>query len=239
MLISFALPIVLVLGSATPAADAPNSTRKADQAALADFAGLVGDWKGTGQPQRSSAKGSWRESGAWSWKLTAKSAALTLQIDKGKYLQSAALRPGIEPGEFVLEARLADGGTRRFSGRRNASRPGLVLTADTPGAEGPRRITLTKLHDSRFLMLLEAEQDGNASAFARLAEVGYTRQGVVFAVGDSYPACIVTGGRGTIKVSYRGREYSVCCSGCKDLFEADPDAVIAEAKAKTKPDPKP
>lgn len=239
MLISVALPIVLVLGSATPTADAPNSTRNADQAALADFAGLVGDWKGTGQPQRSSAKGSWRESGAWSWKLTPKSAALALQIDKGKYLQSAVLRPGTGPGQFVLDANLAGGGKRSYSGQRKASRPGLVLTAVTSGAEGPQRITLTKLHDSRFLMLLEAEQDGNASAFARLAEVGYTRQGISFAVGDSYPACIVTGGRGTIKVSYQGREYSVCCSGCKDLFEADPEAVIAEAKAKVKPASKP
>ena len=42
---------------------------------------------------------------------------------------------------------------------------------------------------------------------------------MAFAVGDSYPACLVTGGRGTIEVKHEGKSYWVCCSGCKELFE--------------------
>ncbi len=48
-------------------------------------------------------------------------------------------------------------------------------------------------------------------------------------MGDSYPVCIVTEGRGTIPVTYGGKTYYVCCSGCKDLFEEEPEAILAEA----------
>ncbi len=63
---------------------------------------------------------------------------------------------------------------------------------------------------------------------------GYTREGVAFAAGESYPLCVVTEGRGTIQVSYRGKAYWVCCSGCRDLFNDDPESVLAEAAAREK-----
>ena len=51
---------------------------------------------------------------------------------------------------------------------------------------------------------------------------------IQFAAGESYPPCIVTEGRGTIQVSYKGKSYWVCCSGCKDLFNDNPEAILAE-----------
>jgi YHS domain-containing protein len=206
-------------------------SRREDQEALKSYGGLVGQWKGTGQVQRGSGKGAWRESAAWAWKLSKDSAVLEVKLDDGKFLKSAVLRPGAAPRTFVLEASLADGQTRKFAGS-SAARDVLVLMAQGD-AEGLRRITLTPLHDTRFLMLLEAGGH-DRSAFQRLGEVGYTRQGVAFAAGESYPLCIVTEGRGTIKVQYKGKEYWVCCSGCKELFDEDPAGVIAEAEQKKK-----
>ncbi len=81
-------------------------------------------------------------------------------------------------------------------------------------------------------MLLEGQSHGGA--YDRLADVGYTRQGVAFAAGVSGPICIVTGGRGTTQVSYQGKTYYVCCSGCKDLFNEDPKGGLADHKAKEK-----
>src|SRR5262249_56517502 len=85
----------------------------------------------------------------------------------------------------------------------------------------------------RLLVLLESE-DPESHTFHRLGEVGYTREGVAFAAGESYPLCIVTEGRGTIQVSYKGKTYYVCCSGCRDLFNDDPESVLAEAAAREK-----
>ena len=181
-------------------------------------------------------RGAWTESAAWAWKLSQDSAALEVKVTKGKYLKSGLLRPGKAPGTFDFEATLADGSTRTFTGKPagpGAVKP-LVLTADAKApAEGLRRITITPLHDTRLLVLLEA-QDPDRHAFYRLGEVGYTREGVAFAAGESYPLCVVTEGRGTTQVNYKGKTYWVCCSGCRDLFNDNPEAVLAEAAARDK-----
>jgi YHS domain-containing protein len=204
--------------------------RRTDQDALKSYGPLVGEWRGVGQPQRGSNKGAWTESGDWKWTLTKDSAALELTVTRGKLLRSAVLKPDKEPGRFVLEARLADGSKRNFRGKVG-ERNVLTLTAEKDNDDGPARITLTPLHETRFLLLLEGR---SGDGFRRLAEVGYTRKGVAFAAGDSAPPCIVTDGKGTIPVKHKGTTYYVCCSGCKDLFEADPDAVIAEAESRRK-----
>jgi YHS domain-containing protein len=46
--------------------------------------------------------------------------------------------------------------------------------------------------------------------------------------------CIVTEGRGTIAVSNKGKTYHVCCSGCRDLFNESPEAILAEAAERQK-----
>ncbi len=217
-------PILLLI----PVAGDPPS-RAADQAALRPFANLVGEWRGTGLKQRGSAKGAWTENASWAWNLTKDSASLRLVNTRGKHLESAILRPGAQPDTFVMEAVLAGGKTRKFAGTMSPKKS-LVLLAQDVTEEGPTRITITPLHETRLLMLLES--DNGKGAAERLGEVGYTRSGVVFASGDSSPVCIVTGGRGTIPVTFQGTTYHVCCSGCKDLFDEDPASVIAESKRK-------
>jgi YHS domain-containing protein len=210
--------------------------RHGDQEALKAYAPLVGSWRGTGQVERGRARGAWTESAIWSWKLSASSAALELTVTKGKHLKSGLLRPGREPGTFVFEVTLADDSKRTFTGKPKGSgesKP-LVLSADAKApAEGLRRVTLTPLHDTRLLVLLETE-DPERHTFNRLGEVGYTREGIAFAAGESYPLCIVTEGRGTTPVTYKGKTYWVCCSGCRDLFNDDPEGVLSEAAAREK-----
>ena len=109
----------------------------------------------------------------------------------------------------------------------------LILTASPPSGPGVERITISVLHDTRLVVLLEA-QEPDSKRYYRLGEVGYTREGVSFAVGESGPVCIVTEGRGTMQVSYKGKTYHVCCSGCKDLFNENPEAILAEAAERQK-----
>ncbi len=218
---------LLVVGDAAPGG------RSADQERLKPWGGLVGDWRGAGQPQRGSNRGAWAETGKWAWKLTSDSAALELQVQRGKLLKSATLRPGTPPDTFRMTAVLADGSSREFSGRATPSKP-VVLVATEPKGDGPSRVTLTIPNEARSLLLFEAK-NADSGQFYRLAEVGYTKQGVAFAAsGESGPICIVTEGKGTIPVSYQGKTYYVCCSGCKDLFNENPAAVLAEYEAKQK-----
>jgi YHS domain-containing protein len=223
--------LLALFGGPVSGADESSSRRREDQAALKTYAGLVGSWRGTGQPERGRTRGAWLESASWAWKLSKESAGLEMTIKKGKYLQSAVLRPGPEPKSFILDATLADGSKRGFTGR-DSGKKSLALSAEGKGA-GVRRITLTPLHDTRLLMKLEA-QDPDTNAFHQLGEVGYTREGVAFAAGESGPLCIVTEGRGTIPVSYKGKTYYVCCTGCRDLFQENPESVLAEAAERDK-----
>ncbi|MCP4510175.1 MAG: YHS domain-containing protein, partial [Fuerstiella sp.] len=47
---------------------------------------------------------------------------------------------------------------------------------------------------------------------------------------------VVTGGLGTIAVSYKGKKYYVCCQGCVQAFNDDPETIIAEYNASLKKD---
>ena len=217
--------VLATLGLLAIAADDGASARRADQEALKVHGDLVGSWRGTGQPKRGQSTGAWKENASWAWKLSGDSAALQIEVESGKYLKSALLRPGKGEGEYTLEATLADGSKRTFAGKIADDRP-LVLTATGKG-DGLRRVSLSIPNENRFLLLLESEPA--ARTFVRLGEVGFTRNGVAFAAGESGPVCIVTEGRGTTQVSYKGKSYYVCCSGCKEIFNQDPETILAEA----------
>ena len=232
-----ALGVVAAAAVAVRAADDKDKVapgRRADQEALKAYAPLVGSWRGVGQVERGRVRGAWTESAEWAWKLTSDSAGLEMTVKKGKYLKAGVLRPGKAPGTFVFEATLSDGTSRTFAGAAAGDTKPLVLTADAkaPGG-GVRRVSIRPLHENRLLVLLEAEDPGRQS-FSRLGEVGYSREGVAIAAVESYPLCIVTEGRGTTQVRYKGKTYWVCCSGCRDLFRDDPESVLAEAAAREK-----
>jgi YHS domain-containing protein len=46
--------------------------------------------------------------------------------------------------------------------------------------------------------------------------------------------CIVTGGTGTIAVTFMGETFYVCCSGCRDAFNEEPAKYVAAFKEKKK-----
>ena len=81
-----------------------------------------------------------------------------------------------------------------------------------------------------------------AKQFGPLDSVRQQRVGTSFAVADSDnpgPKCIISGGLGSMNVTYKGKSYPVCCSGCAAAFNDDPErwlAKLAENEAKKKKD---
>jgi hypothetical protein len=65
-------------------------------------------------------------------------------------------------------------------------------------------------------------------------QVSYTRKGEDFGIKEKKQECVVTGGLGTIAVMYKGVTYYVCCSGCRDVFNENPEKIIAEYQKKKK-----
>jgi hypothetical protein len=222
------LVIALVL-AASVAGDAP--TREQEQ--LSKLQPLVGQWRGVGQPLRGSTKGSWTESADWAWKFGDSGPLLVGKLSDGRYFREVRLAAGPNEGEYSLVATAAAGGDElRYAGRRDAQGQ-LVLVAGTPHEDLPQRVSLRFVAGGdRLLVLLEkAAAGGN---FTRLAEVGYTRQGSGFGKVAAGRECIVTGGLGTIDVSHAGKTYHVCCTGCRDYFNENPEKVLAESAARKK-----
>jgi YHS domain-containing protein len=108
----------------------------------------------------------------------------------------------------------------------------LTLVSEPDVDEMISRITLRQLNDKRMLVLYEKRR-ADQSFYARVGEVGYTREGTRLASSDSSgPECVVTGGEGTIKVMHEGKTYYVCCTGCRDAFNDDPVGILADYRAK-------
>lgn len=230
------LTVIAFVGADEPAGSdvekADSKQLAADKTALSKLQTYVGEWKGVGQLRRGSNQAAWTETAEWRWDFAESRASLFFSSPQGKYYTDARLRPGDKAGSFELIATRPNGKTRdRFTGRVVSDQ--LVLTAaedDPPrGDDFPARITIRLVADGDRLITLFERRSAGSQRYTRLAEVGATRQGSSFGQGGTgQPECVVTGGLGTIKVEHEGQTYYVCCTGCRDLFNDDPEGVLAE-----------
>lgn len=225
---------------ARPSTPGTAASKQSQIDALQPVAGLVGQWRGVGQPVRGSNKGAWSETARWQWDLAEDEASLTLVIAEGRQLTSGRLRWLAAEKLFEFVAELPEGSQQTFRGTRVDNK--LTLDALPQHADAPvQRVVVTQLNENRSLLLFQSKGP-RQTTHQRIAEVGYTRAGTKLArEGADHPVCVVTGGKGTIEVQFEGRTYWVCCSGCEDAFQDDPKGILAAFEARLKKDtpPKP
>jgi hypothetical protein len=216
-----------------PAADAP--APKSAKEALQPFNVLIGSWKGTGMPEGTREErqnGLWIETLRWSWTFKGDDAWLVVTIDKGKYFTDGELRYNAGKGNYQLTLTAHDKSTATFAGTLKDK----ILTLDRTdgGGSEDQRLVFSLLHFNRYLYRMDVKPKGAELGYVKKWQVGATKEGVPFADVPKGPECIVSGGLGTMKVLYQGKEYYVCCSGCRDAFKDDPEKYIKEAAAKAK-----
>jgi hypothetical protein len=227
---SRALGIVLLVGIASAAAlSAGSPAQRSPREALQAFGDLIGSWRGTGTP--SSPTGTkadfWTETIAWEWQFKGNDAWMKVTFEKSKNFTAGELRYLPEKDQFSLTVRTPSKESLTFTGALKDR----VLTLDRDQDGEIQRIVITLLHPERYLYRYEVRPAGKA-LFARKFQVGATKEGIAFAAGDGKPECVVSGGLGTIPVSYMGKTYYVCCSGCRDEFRENPAKYVAEYEAK-------
>ena len=203
-------------------------------AELKKFNSLIGEWKATGSPTRQPGEARpefWTEAIRWEWRFGKDDASLVCTVDNGKFFKKADLHYNRQAKKYELllttpgKESLKYEGSLTEEGRRS---PVLTLEHVDPDTKAVKQIIITLLHSNRYLYQIETQPEGS-SRVQVIAKVGATKQGVPFASANRGPECIVSGGLGTIKVSYQGKDYFVCCSGCKDAFLDDPEQFIADA----------
>jgi YHS domain-containing protein len=229
-------PFLTFVGLATVSAASvfaapPSETRtQAAKDALSQFNSLIGGWRGTAQPRRGSAAGSWRESAEWVWDFSQPAPAIRYVITDGKLLKAVRIMFDDKANQFRATAELPDGSNREYAGKLTDDK--LVLDSQPDAKNEIHRLTVTRLNDKRTIVLFEKKR-ATSRGLARVAEVGYTREGTRLAVeGGDGPECVVTGGKGTIPISYKGQTYYVCCTGCKQAFNENPEKILAEYRAR-------
>lgn len=189
---------------------------------------LVGVWRGTGAPfgsREEQQKNFWVESLECGWKFKGGDAWLVLAFDKSKHFKTGELRFLADKNVYQMSLKGFDDKTLVLAGELKNK----ILTLDSD--DGADRLVITLLHDNRFLYRKEIRPAGKTQ-FAKVFQVGATKEGVPFAAGVGARDCIVTGGVGTSPVTYQGKTYYVCCSGCRDEFNENPAKYVKAFEAK-------
>lgn len=200
-----------------------------------DFNKLIGTWKGTGTPEGTPdvrQKGLWTEQQTIIWKFTRDANWIDVQFTDSKLFTKATLRPSNDKKEWTWSATRPDQSTVNYTGIWDGKQFQLSRVLDETKTE--ERLVISPLHDNRFVYRLETRKVGG-TLWTKQYQVGLTKEGVPFAnVGASESECIVSGGRGTSTVTYMGKTYYVCCSGCRDEFKEDPKKYVDAWEAKRK-----
>lgn len=220
---------LLAWAAVLPAEEPP--TRSPKQA-LQAFHDLIGSWRCTGSPEgtlQQKQAGFWTESMTWGWKFAKDDAWLVVAFEPGKHFTAGELRYLPRHDHFQLTLQTSGKESLVFTGPLTGRR--LVLDRSDERTQTTHRLVFHLLHANRIVYSYET-RPAQRPTFTRLYQVGATKEGVAFASGDGRPECIVSGGLGTMPVTYQGKTYYVCCGGCRDAFLDEPEKFIREYEAR-------
>jgi hypothetical protein len=235
--------------AAPQAAEPEEAGRKQDSVveALRPFNTLLGDWEGKTRKQFEGFARVDNLKWLWDFKKDRAQPSVAFHSDKSPYFQSGWITYLPEKEAFRLttespekEVRVYEG-TWTEMGEPKQESDGkklqwsfkLRLTQVEPAEGEQYQVELALQENNRYHLAL-SKKPPRGSQFVQLDVVGTQRKNTSFAVADSDnpgPKCIVSGGLGTSSVTYQGKTYYVCCSGCAAAFEEDPERWIAK-KAK-------
>jgi YHS domain-containing protein len=236
MRVRIASVVALILASAALTANPQPAKQKTPREALQVFGDLIGVWNGTGTPmgtREEKQKGFWVEKMDWGWQFKGNDAWIKIDFNKSKNFTVGEIRYLPEKDQFELTLTNTKKEKLTFVGAITMRDTTRILTVDRDDGKESQRLVFTLLHSNRFLYKYDVKADGRP-LFATKWSVGATKDGEAFAAGSGKPECVVSGGAGTMAVSFMGKTYYVCCTGCRDEFNATPAKYVAEYEAKLK-----
>lgn len=196
---------------------------------------FVGTWNGVGGPDKPRPDPKdpvWKETIDWSWRFKGNDAWLSLTVKDGKHVSAGEIRFRPDRRDYLL--RLVDDKSKpaEFTGRMEKGY--LVFERLDAGSGESQQITMNTAGDGvRFIYRYAAKPKGR-TVFTKVYQVAASKAGESLGAGGKKNECIVTGGLGTIPVSFMGETYWVCCTGCRDAFNDDPAKFVRAFKEKKK-----
>ena len=223
----------LLLGIIAPALAADNAEKNEAREALKELQEFIGNWKGVGGPDKprpGPRDPVWNENISWCWRFKGNDAWLAMNVKDGKLFQSAELRYLPKKKFYQLTATNKDGKKIVFEGK--IERDILKLERINPNTKATEQIAINTAAEGDRLIYRIAHKNEGTTLWRKDYLIACTREGVSLGKVDKKNECVVSGGLGTIAVSYKGETYYVCCSGCAEAFKENPEKYINEYKAK-------
>lgn len=235
-------------GGAAAASDRPRMPPDEVVVQLQPFQVLLGQWRWITQKKF----GDFPKSGddvrwVWDFKTRPGQPGLGAQSETSPYFRSLWITA---TSADSFEARLTadDGAVRVFQGTwvdgqepretpdgKILQRTFALQMMQVEPVEGEQwQLTVNLIDNNQYLLELKKRPTAQAS-LQLLDTVRQQREGTSFAVADSDnpgPKCIISGGLGTMTVSYQGKSYPVCCSGCAAAFNDEPEKWLSRLKKK-------
>ena len=224
-----ALAVVLFALTGSPAAsqDKADAKKPEDLAkakkALQEVQDFIGLWNLEGTQKEGGRTVAWKEKVSWGWKFKDGDAWIVANFaeGKGKYFTAGVLRYDVEKKKYVLTLTGADKTEQVFEGDAGKL-GGLQLTRKDAKTGDVYKLSMNTLAEGIRFQLKYEKQEGGRGLPAAVFAMNGNKDGESIAGGTKKPECVVSGGAASIQVSYNGKTYYVCCSGCKDEFNADP-----------------
>lgn len=221
--------VAMLVAILVPSIHAANDENPAKEA-LQDLNEYIGSWKGAGGNQ--SRTENWKESLSWGWKFKGADAWMVVDFTGSKLFTKGELRYVPEKKKYQLSVVGKDEKKMVFEGE--LKKKFLTLDYPDPKTGETFRITInTAAEGLRFIYSYSRKAKGS-TIYTKLYSVESNKEGESLAGGAKERECVVTGGLGTIAVSFGGKTYYVCCSGCRDAFNENPEKIIKEYEAKKK-----
>jgi hypothetical protein len=208
----------------------PASAKEALQA-LNDY---IGHWKGAGDVERAKpgSKTFWTESVNWSWRFKKDDAWLTVKIENGKLFKGGELRYLADKKKYQLTATDAKDKKLVFEG---TLKNGLLVVERTDeDKKETQQISMNVAGDGVRFNYWYKTKPARAKVYDKGYLVACNKEGESLGGKKEGKECPVSGGLGTIAVTFKGETFYVCCTGCRDAFNENPEKFVKEFKAKHK-----
>lgn len=204
---------------------------------------LLGQWRGITRKQQSLVPHQW----VWDLKTNPAQPALVLTSAESPYFRDGRLTWLAKEQAFEFSGTNGDGNQQVLRGR--FSQPPKQVAGDADDqpqmtfklelveageTQSPESWKLVFNQQENNRMLVELSQRRGRGKFRLKDTIGCQREGTSFAISDTdygEKTCVISQGLGTTAVSFKGKTYWVCCSGCKAAFEEEPEKWIARFEA--------
>lgn len=233
-------------GQKTPASE--TEERESVVQAMQPLQIMLGKWRGTTNQKFKGFSAVEELEWIWDFRTNRAQPALIVKSDKSPYMREGRLTYLTATQAFQLTATTPDGVQHVMTGKferdpeeitGDDNKPHrtykLLLTEQEPAGNEAWQVAFDQQQNNRYLVQLSRKR--GTGAFQLADTVGTQRLGTSFAASDEdygEKKCVISGGLGVSTVSYNGKSYWVCCSGCQAAFNEDPKRWVAKMEAADK-----